>query len=83
VSGYFGVGDVVRLIEIPPAVLHDAPEETRVVFEQALGETFVIRGFGPYGHAELHISKSKRFDTIWVEPDCLQLFRRGSRNECR
>lgn len=77
-SGIFGIGDVVRITRVPPAVLHDAPAKTRALFERAVGSTFVVRGFGPYGHVELDVSKIERHNTLWVEPDCLQLFRRRS-----
>lgn len=77
-SSTLSIGDVVRITRVPPAVLHDAPDETRTLFERVLGGTFVVRGFGPYGHVELDLSTIERHNTIWVEPDCLQLFRRRS-----
>lgn len=69
-------GDWVRLVEIPPSVLQ-GPEETRSVFEQALGKTFKIEGFDEYGHAELDLSKKvAKLNWIWVEPEHLALFRK-------
>jgi hypothetical protein len=79
----FEIGDVVRIIRIPPAVLDDSPAETRSIFKRALGQTFVVRGFGPYGHVELDVSKIEWGNTIWVEPDCLQLFRRRAKRHHR
>ena len=76
ITGTFSIGDVVRIERIPPAVLYDAPAETRTLFERVLGKTFVVIGFGPCGHIELDVAKVERHNTIWVEPDCLQLFRR-------
>ena len=44
------VGDWVRLVAIPPAVAA-TPPETQALFRRALGQTFRIESFGPYGHA--------------------------------
>ena len=74
----FHIGDVIRITRIPPVVLSDSPPETRKLFQRVLGSTFVVRGFGPYGHIELDVSKVERLNTIWIEPDCVQLFRRRS-----
>jgi hypothetical protein len=57
-------------------VKHDSPAETRSVFKRAVGKTFVVQGFGSYGHIELDISKIQKLNTIWIEPDCVELFRR-------
>ena len=75
-TGTFRIGDVIRIIRIPSVVLQDAPAETRRVFKRALGNTFVVRDFDGYGHIELDVSKVERSNTIWIEPECLQLFRR-------
>jgi len=70
------VGDWVRLVEIPPGI-SKMPEETQIVFDNALGKTFKIENFDEYGHAELDLTKKvARFNTIWVEPHFLLLFRR-------
>jgi len=74
----FRIGDVIRVMRVPPAVGRDSPPETRSVFRHAVGKTFVVRGFGRYGHIELDVSKIQRLDTIWIEPDCVQLYRRRS-----
>ncbi len=69
-------GDWVRLVETPPDIL-EMPEETQIVFEKALGKTFRIEKFNEYGHAELDLTKKvAKFNTIWVEPHFLLLFRR-------
>jgi hypothetical protein len=73
-------GDWVRLVEIPRAVVTMGPPETRRVFRLARGKTFRVEGFGRHGHAELDVGrKVRRLETIWVEPDCLRLFRRVRR----
>lgn len=70
------MGDWVRLIDVPPDI-EKMPEETQIVFEKALGKTFRIDNFNRYGHAELDLSKKVvKFNTIWVEPHFLVLFRR-------
>jgi hypothetical protein len=74
----FRIRDVIRVVRVPSAVEKDSPRDTRSIFKKVLGNTFVVRGFGPYGHLELDVSKIRRLDTIWIEPDCVQLFRRRS-----
>jgi len=72
----FRIGDVIRVTCVPYAVKRDGPAETRSVFKRAVGKTFVVQGFGRYGHIQLDISKIQKLDTIWIEPDCVELFRR-------
>jgi len=72
----FRIGDVIRVTCVPYAVKRDGRAETRSVFKRAVGKTFVVQGFGRYGHIQLDISKIQKLDTIWIEPDCVQLFRR-------
>ena len=68
------IGDWVRLVEIPPEKM---PEETQIVFEKALGKTFKVQDFNEYGCAELDLTKKvAKYNTIWVEPNFLLLFRR-------
>jgi phage tail tube protein FII len=70
------IGDWVRLTEIPDGI-SKMPEETQVVFEKALGKTFRIEEFNEYGLVELDLTKKvAKFNTIWVEPHFLLLFRR-------
>ena len=71
------VGEWVRLVIIPPDV-GKMPAETRSVFRRAVGKTFMVEDFNEYGLAELDLSKKvERYNTIWVEPEYLLLFRRG------
>ena len=74
----FNIGDVIRVTRIPPAVQSDGPPETRRLFKRAVGMTFVVRGFERNGYLELDVSKIEPLNTIWIEPDCVQLFRRRS-----
>lgn len=70
------VGDWVRLIEIPPGI-EKMPEETQIVFANALGKTFRIEEFNEYGCAELDLTKKvAKYNTIWVEPQFLLLSRK-------
>ena len=63
------IGDWVRLIALPAPL----PPPTRRVFRRALGWTFRVEGFGPYGHAELDLSrKVAHLESIWVEPSLLR-----------
>jgi len=51
--------------------------ETQIVFRKAFGKTFRVESFGAHGHAELDLSKKvAKGNWIWVEPNCLRLFRR-------
>lgn len=75
----FRIGDVIRVTHVPPQVQRDGPRDTRSVFKRAVGKTFVVQGFGRYGHVELDVSKIRKLDTIWIEPDCVELFRRRPR----
>jgi hypothetical protein len=69
INRQFKVGDLVRIVRIPPD-LHDAAGiGTPEVFADAVGKTFRIEGFGEYGHLELTVSAS---DTIWIEPEFVE-----------
>lgn len=74
------IGDWVRLIKIPPA-LADTSRATKVAFRKALGKTFKVEGFNSVGMAELDLTqKVAKFNTIWVEPDRLQISRKKRRS---
>jgi hypothetical protein len=76
------VGDKVRLIGIPPGV-HDRNElQTRTLFEKCLGEAFTIAEMNTveglsFQLARLDVGhilgKAPHLETIWVEPQYLQL----------
>ena len=76
------IGDKVRLTRIPPSVHGDEEMRTRELFEECLGQTFTVAGLETVeglayqlvrldvGHA---IGKAPYLETIWVEPEYLQL----------
>jgi hypothetical protein len=71
----------VKLASIPLAVESERSRfpETFTLFQLALGKVFEIRSFGEYGHAELWLhpdgspADTAAADSIWVEPEHLQL----------
>jgi hypothetical protein len=74
----FKIGDLVRVVAIPPD-LHDAAGiGTPEVFAGAVGKTFRVEGLGEYGHLELVVSRrtaaegSFDSDTIWIEPEFVE-----------
>jgi hypothetical protein len=75
---HFKVGDLVRVIRIPPALSDSAGIGTPGVFEHALGKTFRVEAVSELGHLELvvaerHPSKDTfESDTIWIEPEFVE-----------
>ncbi len=76
------VGDKVRLTGIPPDVHDDEKLQTRRLFEKCVGQTFTIAGLKaveglPYQLVQLDvghiIEKASYLESIWVEPEYLQL----------
>ena len=73
------VGDLVRVVKIPPALSNSAGIDTPGVFERALGKTFRVDTISQHGHLELVVaermlSKSTyESDTIWIEPEFVEL----------
>ena len=76
------VGDKVKLIGIPPDTRKDDELQTRALFEKCLGETFTVAGLEtveglPYQLVRLDVGhvlgKAPYLETIWVEPEYLQL----------
>jgi hypothetical protein len=73
---YVKTGDTVRLIGVPANVPEgDAALPTKARFQQCLGREFVIAGFNEIGWAELEIHSvtGSEGETIWVEPEFLEL----------
>jgi hypothetical protein len=68
------VGDKVKIVRIPPYLTDDGVMNTKSVFEKCLGHVFRIRGF-ENDWLELNVGKftGKRFETIWIEPECVEL----------
>jgi hypothetical protein len=76
------VGDRVELIGIPKGVKDDRELQTRTLFEKCLGKTFRIAGLEnvkglPFPLVRLDVGdmvgKEAFMETIWVEPEYLQL----------
>ncbi len=80
------IGDKIRLLSIPPYVKDDAEFKTRTILTKCLGRIFTVRGFQADGGRdrkhfrpgcwiELHIGEVIRGlrDTIWVEPETVEL----------
>jgi hypothetical protein len=74
----FRVGDLVKVVQVPPD-LHDAAGiGTPQLFQRVLGKTLRIDGFGRYGHLELNVlddgSQAPDYchHTIWIEPEFVQ-----------
>lgn len=76
------VGDKVGLTAIPPDVHDDEKLQTRRLFELCLGQIFTVAGLKtveglPHPLVQLDvghvIGKASYLETIWVEPDYLQL----------
>ena len=73
--------DLVKLLHVPAAVKSDKirSPETFDLCARSTGRTFTIRGFNDYGMAELWIDEEGRdstdacADSIWIEPDCLEV----------
>jgi hypothetical protein len=76
------IGDKVRLVGIPPDLHDDEVLKTRALFEKCLGETFTVAGLETveglaYQLVQLDVGhirgKDSYLETIWVEPEYLQL----------
>jgi hypothetical protein len=74
----FKVGDLVRVVKIPPALSDSAGIGTPEVFERALGKTFRVDTVGQHGHLELVVAERRptkstyESDTIWIEPEFVE-----------
>jgi hypothetical protein len=76
------VGDRVKLIGIPPNLRDDKDLQTRTLFEKCLGKSFpiaelvTVEGL-PHQVVGLDVGhivgKAEYMETIWVEPEYLQL----------
>jgi hypothetical protein len=77
------IGDTVRIVKLPPGLrdLEDLP--TRAAFNLCLGHEYVIQDFGKYGHLELDVSAEIDEvaggvgNTIWIEPEFVELVRKS------
>jgi hypothetical protein len=59
------------------------PRATKRAFARAVGKTFQIEAFDGQGCAELDLSGKVGWDTIWIEPFCVQRFRRPKKRSLR
>jgi hypothetical protein len=75
---HFKVGDLVRVIRIPPALSDSAGIGTPGVFEHALGKTFRVDTVDQHGHLEFVVAERRpsnstyESDTIWIEPEFVE-----------
>lgn len=81
-EGALKIGDNVRLIGIPPDTRDDEELRTHTLFEKCRGKTFAIAGLDtieglPYQLVRLNVGhilgQPPELQTIWVEPQYLQL----------
>jgi hypothetical protein len=74
----FKVGDLVRVVKIPPALDNPAGIDTPGVFEGTLGKAFRVDGVSELGHLELVVAErhpsrnTYESDTIWIEPEFVE-----------
>lgn len=67
------VGDKIRVTGYRPAKYAPAVEDdmgTEELFKSLVGRRYTVRGFDRYGNIEL---QPKRLDTVWIEPDLVEL----------
>ena len=76
------VGDWVRVVAIPESIARMS-RATKRAFSRAVGRTFQIEAFDESGCAELDLTGKVGPDTIWIEPSCVQRFRRPRRHSLR
>ena len=72
------VGDWVRVLAVPLSI-RDMPEESKDAFSRAVGHTFQIESFDETGCLQLQMWPKVSFDTIWLEPFCVERYRRYKR----
>ena len=66
-----------------PDSISRLPRATKQAFSRAVGKTFQIEVFDELGCAELDLSGKVGLDTIWIEPFCVQRFRRPKKQSLR
>ncbi|MEO5924746.1 MAG: hypothetical protein ABIR70_13055 [Bryobacteraceae bacterium] len=73
---HFQIGDTVRVKAIPPHINATYPfPETLQAFQFALGKTYSVEEVDWGGWVQLNLGQ--RHGTIGVQPDCVELVRRG------
>ena len=74
----FRIGDLVKVVQIPPDLNDAAGIDTPELFQRVVGKTLRIDGFERYGHLELNVldDGSQASDychhTIWIEPEFVE-----------
>jgi hypothetical protein len=77
------VGDSVLVRSIPEAA-RKLPVATRRAFRLAIGHQFKVRSRNRVGWLELYVGRvvsgiSPYLESIWIEPACVRVVRRGKR----
>ena len=74
------IGDCVRVASTPRYLVDDRVMNTKSVFEMCVGKLFTVKGFY-HGWIELSVGEvtGKQFETIYIEPECLELVSDGSK----
>lgn len=70
------------MVSVPDSVSRMA-RSTKRAFARAVGKTFQIEAFNELGCAELDLSGKVGWDTIWIEPFCVERFRRPKKQSLR
>ena len=79
----FNIGDLVRVLKVPPQVEREMPPETRELFRKTVGNVFKVDSFGEYGHLELNVQNDGTqapdycHHTIWIESEFVELAERN------
>ena len=77
-SHHFRVGDLVKVVQVPPGLHDEASIGTPQLFQRVVGKTLRIDGFGEFGHLELNVlddgSQAPDYchHTIWIEPEFVE-----------
>ena len=69
------VGDWVRVLCVALSI-RNMPDETKTAFSKAVGETLQIESLDEIGYLELDFWPKFGCDTIWLDPFCVERFRR-------
>lgn len=72
----------MRVVSVPESIAR-LPRATKRAFSRAVGKTFQIEAFDESGCAELDLTGKVGRDTIFIEPFCVQRFRRPRKRSLR
>lgn len=68
----------MRVLQVPPSVEQQMPQETRELFRRCVGQLLRIDGIDDYGHLELNVmddgSQAPDYchHTIWIEREFVE-----------